>query len=131
MYVESHETLEALNHWARREPKARLAQRLRIIILAMENFTAEVIHRTTGLSVRQVQTWVRRYNCEGLAGLEDRLGRGPKPLLSPEEAERLKARLDAGPMPEDGVCTLRGVDVQRILAEEFGKLRKVGAVYYL
>ena len=77
------------------------------------------------------ELWVQRYNREGLAGLADRSGRGPKPLLNAEEAERLQARLDAGPRAEDGVCTLRGKDVQRILASEFGKLRKIGAVYHL
>jgi len=69
--------------------------------------------------------------CEGLAGLADRPDRRPKPSLTSEEAERLRARLDAGPGPEDGICTLRGEDVQRILAEEFRKLRKIGAVYKL
>lgn len=131
MHVEPHEPLEALRQRARREPQAKLAQRLRVIVLATEHWTAEAIHRAVDLSVRQVQEWVRRYNREGQAGLQDRQGRGPKAMLTAEEVERLKTRLDAGPRPEDHVCTLRGIDVQRILIEEFGKLRKLGAVYHL
>jgi len=39
--------------------------------------------------------------------------------------------VEQGPTPKDGVCSLRGVDVRRILAEEFGVLRSLSAVYYL
>jgi transposase len=74
---------------------------------------------------------VRRYNAEGLAGLQDKPGRGKSPLLTPAEQERLKQRIAAGPTNEDGVCTLRGKDIQRILDAEFGKVRSLGTVYYL
>ena len=40
-------------------------------------------------------------------------------------------RLDAGPRESDGVCSLRGLDVQRILQDEFGVLRKLPSVYWL
>ncbi len=44
----------------------------------------------------------------------------------------MKARLDAGPTEADGgVCTLRGVDVQRILKEEFATVRCLSSVYEL
>jgi transposase len=43
----------------------------------------------------------------------------------------LKQRLDAPPRPEDGVCTLRGRDIQRILEQEFGVLMSLQAVYDL
>ena len=39
--------------------------------------------------------------------------------------------MEEGARPEDGVCSLRGVDVQRILAQEFGVLRSLAAVYFL
>ena len=41
----------------------------------------------------------------------------------------LRARLDAGPTPADGVCTLRGEDVRRTLAEEFDARYSVDGVY--
>jgi transposase len=131
MHVDLKEPLEELRRCYRREKSAKQARRLKAIILAAEQHTAEEIGRQVDLSPRQVQSWVRRYNREGMAGLADRRGRGPKPLLSAAEADQLRARLDAGPTPQDGVCTLRGRDVQRILAQEFGKLRKLGAVYKL
>ena len=43
----------------------------------------------------------------------------------------MKQRLDAPPRPEDGVCTLRGLDVRRILEQEFGVLMSLQAVYDL
>jgi transposase len=131
MHIELKETLDELRRLYRREKSAKQARRLRIIILAAQQHTAEDIGRQVDLSPRQVQSWVQRYNREGLVGLTDQRGRGPKPMLTAEEADRLRARLDAGPGPADGVCTLRGKDVQRILADEFGKLRKLAAVYNL
>ena len=101
------------------------------MLLARQGFTAPEIATCTGFSRRMVQLWVERYNAEGLAGLETKPGRGRKPPLSPEEADRLKQRIDAGPLPEDGVCTLRGQDVRRILEREFGQLRSLNAVYGL
>lgn len=131
MHVEPHQTLEQLQRQARGEARAKISLRIRVIIWALQGRTAGEIAKLTELSLRQVQTWVGRYNREGLAGLTNRPGRGRKPLLTAEEQARLKARLDVGPTAEDGICTLRGKDVQRILAEEFGKLRRLATVYCL
>ena len=58
-----------------------------------------------------------------------RPGRTPK-LPRDREAE-LRARLDAGPRPTDGVCTLRGRDVVAILEREFGVKYSLGGAYDL
>jgi transposase len=131
MHVEARGEAVQLRQWARTEKNAKLAQRLRLVAFAMEGHTSLEIGRWVDLSQRQVQHWVRRYNLGGGDGLKDQLGRGPNPMLAADEVEQLKARIDAGPAPSDGVCTLRGKDVQRILKEEFGKVRKIGAVYKL
>ncbi|MDB4947801.1 MAG: family transposase, partial [Gemmatimonadetes bacterium] len=69
---------------------------------------------------RVVRKWVHRYNEGAIGGLADR-PRSGRPRKLPRESEpRLGERLNAPPRPEDGVCTLRGVDVRRILADEFG-----------
>lgn len=131
MHVESHDEAVQLRRWARAEKNAKLAQRLRLVAFAMEGHTSLEIGQWVDLSQRQVQDWVRRYNQNGVEGLKDRPGRGPNPMLAADEVDQLKARIDAGPGAGDGVCTLRGKDVQRILEEEFGKVRKLGAVYKL
>ena len=99
--------------------------------MARQGFKAPEVAICTGFSSRSVQEWVARYNREGLSGLETKEGRGRRPPLTPEDAEQLKQRLDAGPLPDDGLCTLRGKDVQRILPHEFGQLRSLNAVYGL
>lgn len=63
--------------------------------------------------------------------LEDQRGKEPRGPLTSEQQQRLQERIDMGATVEDGVCSLRGVDVQRILAEEFGVPRSLPAVYYL
>lgn len=131
MHVEARDEVVHLRQSARTEKNAKLAQRLRLVAFAMEGHTSLKIRRWVDLSQRQVQHWVRRYNQSGVDGLKDQPGRGPNPMLAGDEVEQLKARIGAGPSPEDGVCTLRGKDVQRILEEEFGKIRKLGAVYKL
>ena len=131
MDVAAHHSELQLQQLADRELRADRAKRLRTVLLAKQGFTAPEIATCTGFSRRSVQEWVARYNRAGAAGLETKPGRGRKPPLTSEEEEHLKQRLNAGPLQEDGVCTLRGKDVQRILAQEFGQLRSLNAVYGL
>jgi transposase len=131
MDIATHQTEQQLHRLVERETGADRAQRLRTVLLAKQGFTAPEIATLTGLSRRSVQIWVARYNGEGLAGLETRPGRGRKPALTSEQEQQLQRRLDTGPLPQDGVCTLRGKDVQRILEQEFGQLRSLNAIYAL
>ena len=128
MDVAAHDTEQRLQQLTERESRADRAQRLRTVLLAKQGFTASEIATCTGFSCRSVQEWVLRDNREGLDGLNTRPGRGRKPPLTPDEAAQFQQRMDAGPLPEDGVCTLRGKDAQRILQHEFGKLRSLNAV---
>jgi transposase len=132
MHVEPHGTCAELDRRIRNaSDQPKLRQRLRAIRLALDQLTAEEVGRRVGLSRRQVQTWVQRFNAAGWQGLEDFPGRGQPLPLAPDEQARLGERLAAGPRPEDGVCTLRGEDIRRILEQEFGVCRKLSSVYYL
>jgi transposase len=130
MDVKDRVPLVELERIERGERDARRAKRLRIIILAMHGYTAPAVARSVGLSRRVCQRWVQRFNQQGLAGLEDQRG-NKRAALTPEQQEHLRERLDAGPTVEDEVCSLRGADVQRILAEELGLLRSLATVYNL
>ncbi len=121
-----HLPLVELERLERVESSAQRAKRLRIVILAVQGFTA--VAMCVGLSCRICQRWVRRYNAEGLAGLDDLRGPQSVAVLTAEQEAQVRQRLEAGPLPEDRVCSLRGVDVQRILAKEFGVLRSLPAV---
>jgi transposase len=131
MEVCGHLPLEELVRLERVEKDAARSKRLRIVILAIGGYTAPAIAMSVGLSRRICQRWIARYNAEGLEGLDDRRGREPRPTLTPTQEEQVRQRLDAGPRPTDRVCSLRGLDVQRILATEFGVLRSLPAVYHL
>jgi transposase len=131
MEVRQHLPLAELERLERKEPNARRAKRLRIVILAMRGYTAPAIAMSLGLSRRACQDWVYRFNAWGLDGLEDHRGKEPRGPLTPEQQLKMQQRLDAGATLEDRVCSLRGVDVQQILAQEFGILRSLPAVYYL
>src|SRR4029077_21004237 len=93
--------------------------RVQALALAKQGDTAPDIARALGVSRRAVQTWVAAYNRGGLKALPDRTHPGRAPILPRAEEGRFLERIDAPPRPEDGVCTLRGTDIRRILEREF------------
>ena len=131
MQVRLRMPLEELEKRERQETNAKLAKRMRVVILAIRGYTAPAVAMSLGLSRRVVQRWVRRYNDEGISGLEDRRGNPLNSPLTPEQEASIRERLEAGPTPEDKVCSLRGADMQRILQQEFGVWRCLSAVYRL
>jgi transposase len=126
-----HEDLAALQRLAKKQRNARVHQRFRGVILARQGQTSEAIGMALGVSSRSVRDWVRRYNEGGAPGLGDQPGRGRPPRLPPEYYPRFRERLDGGAQADDGICTLRGVDIQCILEKEFGVVYSVDGVYRL
>lgn len=131
MKVLGHLPLAELERLERAEKDAAQSRRLRIIILAINGYTAPAVAMSVGLSRRICQRWLARYNAFGLAGLDDQRGAEPQSPLTPEQESLVRQRIETGALPEDQVCSLRGVDFQRILASEFGVLRSLPAVYHL
>ena len=131
MDVKPRLPIEELKRLERHEKNADRARRLRIVILAIEGWTAPAIGMAVGLSRRICQRWVYRYNDLGWEGLDDRRGRKPQSPLTPEQEAAIHLRIESGPNDKDEVCSLRGKDFQRILADEFGLLRSLSAVYHL
>jgi len=132
MHVAEHHSPDQLRWLARAESDPKMVIRLHAIALAKSGRTAPQVAAEVGYSRRCVQFWVQWYNDGGVELLRNDGGQGRKPTLSEPERQKLKHRLDAGPTDaDDGVCTLHGLDVQRILKEEFGKVRCLSAVYNL
>ncbi|MEP7274351.1 MAG: IS630 family transposase, partial [Acidobacteriota bacterium] len=131
MEIRGHLPLAELKRLERSEQDADRARRLRIVILGLEGWTAPAVAMAVGLSRRICQRWARRYNEQGLSGLDDQRGRGPRSPLTPEQEAEVRRRIEAGPTEQDEVCSLRGKDLQRILAQEFGVIRSLAAVYHL
>lgn len=121
--------LQVLRRRVRAEKDADRRDRLRAVVLAIEGEDAPSIARLLGRSRRQIQDWAYAYRDGGIDAIHPLKPAGKKPRVHGEIAEKLKARLDAGPRPEDGVCTLRGKDVQRILHEEMGVKLSLNAAY--
>ena len=112
--------VNVLEQGSRRGRDGRQRERYRCVLLALKGFEATQIADKLGRSRRFVQYWVYRYRDGGLDALQDRPRSGqPTRLPRPREAE-FCARLDAEPTAADGVCALRGVDIVRILRDEFG-----------
>jgi transposase len=131
MLVADHYTPEELRDLAQAIPQKRIWRRLQAVILARQGWTAPTIARSLGCSLRSVKNWVAQYNRGGLEALRERPRPGRPRRLDPEHYPRLKERLEAPTRPEDGVCTLRGQDIRRILGQEFGVAMSLQAVYDL
>lgn len=121
--------LARLKLMARREADAEQRDRLRAARLAIEGVETSEIQRRLERSRGFVQRWVYAYREGGIAAIA-RVPHPGKPAKLPESLHgRLRARLDAGPTDADGVCTLRGKDVQRIARDELGVDLSVSSVY--
>jgi transposase len=131
MNVEPHHSVEELEALTDAQTNPRAWRRFRGVVLAARGQPADRIADAMGRSVRAVQKWVARYNRGGVDALAEQPGRGRKPRLSPAEHDRLRARIEAGPTPEDGTCAFHGPDVRRILRDEFGVELSEQAVYDL
>jgi transposase len=131
MFVQDHHTLEELQRLTKALTKKRIWLRHQAVVLAMQGQSAPSIAQALGCSRRAVQTWVARYNQGGVPALQERPHTGRPPRLAGSDLLRFQERLEAGPKPEDSVCTLRCRDLRRILEEEFGVCLRRQAVYDL
>lgn len=128
MHVHDHRPLDELQFLAKAITQQRVWLRYQAIIHAIQGDTAADIARTLGWSERAVQGWVARDNRGGPHALDERPPTGRPARLTGPELLRCEQRREAGPKPEDGLCTFHGRDLQRILEQEFGVLLGLQAV---
>jgi transposase len=112
-----------------RESDAKQRDRYRAVLLAMDGLEGDEIAGRVGRSPRFVDEWAGRYRKGGVEALVPKKQSGRPPKLTPDQEAALRARLDAGPRDTDGVCTLRGKDVCRIIEQEFGVVHTLGGIY--
>ena len=125
------EDLEVLKKLQRPERNAKQRDRYRAVLIAMSGKTASEIAATLDRSRRFVQQWAYRYRDGGLANLAEQPRSGAATKLRRDDEAAFQIRIEAGPNGGDGVCTLRGKDLQRILEEEFGAQYTLDGVYDL
>jgi transposase len=131
MHVHDHLPLDELQRRAKAVAEKRVWLRYQAVILAAQGRSAAGVATALGCSVRAVQGWVARYNRGGPDALCEQPHSGRPPRLTGPALDRFRARLEAGPTPEDGICTFYGRDLQRILEREFGVMLGLQAVYDL
>ncbi len=125
------EDLDVLKKLLRQERNAKQRDRYRAVLLALNGETAPEIAAKLDRSRRFVQQWIYRYRDGGLANLGERPRSGAPTKLRRDDEADFQARIESGPNGGDGVCTLRGQDLQRILKEEFGTQYTLDGVYDL
>ena len=123
--------VDELRRRAARERDALRRDRYRAVLMALDGDEAAGIARALGRARRSVQDWAYAYRDGGIGAIQPRPRPGRTPKLPREREGELMARLDAGPLPSDGVCTIRGADVVRILEQEFGVKYTLGGAYDL
>jgi transposase len=127
---------ERLRGLIRSEKNAKQRDRFRAVLLALDGCEKADIMRTLARSKRFVEDWVYKYRdapdaTQALAVLHPKKQPGASPRLAREREQEFLRRVDESPREGDGVCTLRGVDLQRILLEEFGARYSERGVYAL
>lgn len=104
--------------------------RVRAVLAVARGEHVPVVAKALSVGERAVRNWVHAYNGSGVDGLADkRVGRVCR--LSAADQARLQERIRSGSLETDGVCSLRGEDVRRILKDEFGVEYALPGVYYL
>lgn len=120
MTVIPHHTADELCALYRKERDTRLAKRLHAVWLARCGLSCPQIMAVTGSGRRSIQQWVAKYNAGGVEELADKPRSGRPPLLTPEQQHQLKARVEAGPAPQDIVSVFNAPIIGQIAEREFG-----------
>lgn len=133
MNITSHDPsdLAALDTLVAQERDALQRDRYRVARLALGGAAALHIADKLGRSRKFVQDWAYAYRDGGIDALTPKPRPGRKPKLDPEQQLAFIEQFKQGPADNDSVCTLRGKDAQRILAEHYGVAYSLNAVYNL
>jgi len=114
-------TARELRDEAGRIRDGRVVRRMLAIALVLEGADRKTAAESCGMDRQTLRDWVHRYNEEGVAGLADRIGGGPKPRLTAEQQAQFVAWVEEGPDPaSDGVVRWRCADLQARIEAEFG-----------
>src|SRR3972149_5597047 len=80
----SGQTRAELERWLRSTTIcAGRARRAQIVLLRADGHTLSELARRVGVTRVVVYKWIKRFLKQGLRGLEDKPGRGRKPVFSP------------------------------------------------
>lgn len=69
-------------------------QSCRAVLLKSSGLTSESVGEQTGMTHISVNSWVKRFESEGIKGLETRLGRGRKPIMDCSDEEVVRTAIE-------------------------------------
>ena len=124
-------TRNALDEIVKHESSGVVVRRLHAMRLLLAQTNVPEVAGQLGIPERTLRRWVHRFNAKGAAGLVDKPAAGQPPKLPSERVDDFKQRVRDGAGAKDGVCALRGLDIHRILAEEYAADYSLGGVYFL
>lgn len=129
--LHSEQDLPHLREKVRQEGNAKQRDRYRAVLLALEGYPTKTIMQMLDRSKNFVQRWAYAYRDGGVDAIAARSPSGRPAKLTKYQEHQFRQRLLEGPQPEDGVCSLRGKDVRRIIEQEFGVQYSLPGVYDL
>ena len=110
-----------LRRAAARSRDGDAARRMLAVALVLQGRSRKEAAEVCGMDRQTLRDWIIRTNEEGLAGLSDRVPRGPAFRLTSEQMADLSEIVEAGPDPAvDQVVRWRRVDLRRVIAERWG-----------
>lgn len=131
------EDVARLRELVRGAANAKQRDRYRVVLIAgtglgeRAELEREEIAQAVGRSRQFVDEWVGRYRRGGIEALAPKRQTGAPPKLTAGQMDELRAILDAGPRPEDGIAAFNGPVIRQIIQERFGKLYSLSGLYAL
>lgn len=121
-----------LQNRIKRERNAKQRDRYRAVLMAVQGYQTQQIIDALARSRGFVQRWAYAYRDGGIDAIVAKPPPGARPKLSRQQQQRFIDRFTGGPTEADGdLCTLRGKDAVRILAQEFGVSYSLPGAYDL
>jgi len=84
------------------EKNSKVKLRIQMLLCLREGYTQREVSKMLRVSVGIVPFWKKRFESEGIRGLNDKEGRGIKPKLSEEQLSMLGSAIDEGVLMDDG-----------------------------
>lgn len=71
------------------------SRRCQMVLLKTEGYKSKQIGTIVGSCEMSVNTWIKRYEQQGIEGLQTKQGRGRKPILAPGDLPFVKSAVQA------------------------------------
>lgn len=103
------------------ESNPNVKQRLQLLLYLREERNMRNVAELLRISLGSVPYWKQRFEKQGLAGLQDKSGRGRKSELNKKQMKKLLSAVDNGLEMKDGYKRgFKTKDVREFIKKEFG-----------